>query len=130
MVKWIIIINSFLPWVLLLILIIVKDLVTKLDFKINYIIYSKKKNDIEEFKKTIDKIADKELDSDNGLSEKDLSEYKIANTIEELDSLKSKIELGEKVCLKDKEVVLIFQSQLTCLGNQELVYLGKYKILK
>ena len=130
MVKWIIIINSFLPWVLLLILIIVKDLVTKLDFKINYIIYSKKKNDIEEFKKSIDKIADEETDTENIISEKELSEYKIVNTIEELDSLKSSIELGEKVCLKDKEVVLIFQSQLTCLGSQELVYLGKYKVLK
>ena len=130
MVKWIIVINSFLPWVLLLILIIVKDLVTKLDFKINYIIYSKKKNDIEEFKKSIDKIADEEIDTENVISEKELSEYKIVNTIEELDSLKSSIELGEKVCLKDKEVALIFQSQLTCLGNQELVYLGKYKVLE
>ena len=91
MVKWIIIINSFLPWVLLLILIIVKDLVTKLDFKINYIIYSKKKNDIEEFKKSIDKIADEETDTENIISEKELSEYKIVNTIEELDSLKSSI---------------------------------------
>ena len=133
MLKWIIIINSFLPWILLLILIIIKDLVSKLDFKINYIIYSKKKNDIEKFKQSIDKITDEEIDLETKgeISEEELSKIKSVESLEELESIKSSLELGEKVYHTGSgSDVMIFQYQLTCLSKQELVYLGLYKVTK
>lgn len=53
MLKYIILFNSFIPWVLLILIIGNKNLLSKIEYKINYIIYFNKKDKIEEYKDQI-----------------------------------------------------------------------------
>lgn len=53
MLKYIILFNSFVPWILLILIIGNKNLLSKIEYKINYIIYFNKKDKIEEYKDQI-----------------------------------------------------------------------------
>lgn len=63
MLKYIILFNSFVPWILLILIIGNKNLLSKIEYKINYIIYFNKKDKIDKYK---DQIIEESKENEGG----------------------------------------------------------------